>query len=148
MFCWDSGITFTLFFFFFTLSRRVHGDGALLYSGRLQLQKYLTPLQENSVKWISALTKKFYQKHFLNHNNAFIAKASVAKNNFPKTTLLQFLEAGKNIPVREECIYTCIKKMSWLFSFGNRSCSWNYKSVPFLPEEDKNIKRTARVISR
>lgn len=35
--------------------------------------------------------------------------------------------------------------MSWLFLFGNSSCSWNYKSVLFFPEEDKNINRTAKV---
>lgn len=55
---------------------------------------------------------------FKYNNNAFISKASAAKNNFPKTTSLQYLEPGKNISVREKCIYICIKRCHGYFHLG------------------------------
>jgi len=64
------------------------------------------------------LTKELYQKDFKNNNNAFISKANAAKNNFPKTTSLQYLEAGKNISVQEGCIYICIKRCHGYFHLG------------------------------
>lgn len=75
------------------------------------------------------------------------------KQVLPKTISLKPLHSCiwrlvKTYQFRKDAYIYLYKKMSWLFSFGNRSCSsWNYKSVLFLPKEDKNIKRTARVRS-